>query len=96
VAVTEACANALTHGRGDAAPRVGWEVGGCTARFWVRDYSGQGWARIVHPTRADPAGRGGDGRVGGFGLALMRGLMDDVDIRQERAGTTVELTKRFC
>ena len=90
--MTEACTNALIHGRADAAEaRVSWEIERCTVRFLVQDYSGQRWSRAAHPSRG-----GGDGRVGGFGLELMRGLMDEVEIRAEPHGTTVELVKRFC
>jgi serine/threonine-protein kinase RsbW len=96
VAVTEACTNALTHGHGDASPRVSWEVGDCTARFWVQDYAGGGWRDAMPGGHDDLGERGLQARVGGFGLELMRGLMDDVAIRPGGAGTTVELVKRFC
>lgn len=93
VAVTEACTNALLHGTrspGATPPVVGWEIDGDAIRFSVRDFSGHPWsARAAHPSSGD-----GD-RIGGFGLELMRGLMDAVDIRIDAGGTVVELTKRL-
>lgn len=97
VAVTEACTNALLHGRGQAAPRISWEVRECRARFLIQDYSGQRWSKAIHPSRGDllPA-PSAEERIGGFGLELMHRLMDEVAIRNEHEGTTVELVKRFC
>jgi serine/threonine-protein kinase RsbW len=96
VAVTEACTNALVHGRGASAARVSWEIEECRARFLIQDYSGQRWAKAIHPSRAlAPTPAVGE-RIGGFGLELMHGLMDEVDIRNEHDGTIVELVKRFC
>lgn len=96
IAVTEAATNALVHGRGEDAARVSWQIEDCTARFWVQDYSGQRWSKAAHPSRNGLDDGGWDGRVGGFGLELMEGLMDEVAIRNEPEGTTVELVKRFC
>jgi serine/threonine-protein kinase RsbW len=90
VAVTEACTNALVHGRADTTPQVSWVIDGGTARFVVEDYSGF-WGRTeVLPRMAEP-----ERRVGGFGLDLMRSLMDEVDITVASGGTTVELAKRL-
>jgi anti-sigma regulatory factor (Ser/Thr protein kinase) len=36
-----------------------------------------------------------EGRVGGFGLRLMRQLMDDVAIAQGPLGTSLTLTKKL-
>jgi len=96
VAVTEACTNALLHGRGEAAPRVSWEIQACTARFWVQDYSRQQWSKVAHPSRVLVPDAGTEDRIGGWGLDLIEGLMDEVDIRNEAHGTTVELAKRLC
>jgi serine/threonine-protein kinase RsbW len=90
VAVTEACTNALVHGRGDAIAHVSWRIEGSIARVLVEDYSRQRWT---------PAGGNGGAagpRIGGFGLQLMRDLMDRVNITIEERGTTVELAKRIC
>lgn len=98
VAVTEACTNALTHGhrgsRGDPWPEIHWQIDGKAARFFVEDYSNQQWSRTSHPSwteHQEPS----DERIGGFGLDLMRGLMDEVEIHIGPDGTTVCLTKRF-
>ena len=95
VAVTEACTNALMHGiesEDDQNPEVSWEINSDVARFFVQDYSDQRWARAAHPSRS-PTGL--DDRVGGFGVKMMRKLMDEVDIRQSPSGTTVVLVKRL-
>lgn len=93
VAVTEACTNALLYGRrspGGAPPVVGWEINGDAIRFSVRDFAGHPWsARAAHPSSSD-----GD-RSGGFGLELMRGLMDEVEVKTDAGGTVVELIKRL-
>lgn len=98
VAVTEACTNALMHGHDDEdpLPEIEWEIDGEAARFFVQDYSTQHWSRTSHPSwdgleeLADI-----EDRVGGFGLDLMRGLMDEVEIRIGPDGTTVSLIKRL-
>lgn len=99
VAVTEACTNALLHGygnrQGNPVPEVSWDVSTQAARFRVRDYSTQRWdSHDVSPPRTEVAALR-DGRHGGFGLNLMRGLMDEVDIVVGISGTTVSLVKRF-
>jgi anti-sigma regulatory factor (Ser/Thr protein kinase) len=33
---------------------------------------------------------------GGYGLTLMRSLMDTVDVAQDQEGTTVVMTRRLC
>jgi serine/threonine-protein kinase RsbW len=100
VAVTEACTNALMHGHGqvpdDPAPEIHWRVDVDTAEFYVQDYSTQRWSKTSHPSwdAGDEPGEP-DVRVGGFGLDLMRGLMDEVEIRIGPGGTTVCLVKKF-
>ena len=94
VAVTEACTNALMHGHGteDPAPEIRWEIDRGEVRFFVQDYSNQQWSRTSHPSwnGADDLD---EERVGGFGLDLMRGLMDEVELHIGPDGTTVCLTK---
>jgi serine/threonine-protein kinase RsbW len=100
VAVTEACANALLHGPDDAPAQVAWSIERSTARILVENY-----ARARTPRRegshrgggeAQEGGRGAaEPRAGGFGLRLMRELMDRVDITIEEGGTRVELAKRI-
>ena len=97
VAVTEACTNALLHGQGsgeDPRPEILWEIDQGTARFYVQDYSTQQWSKTSHPSRDAEAEI--EERIGGFGLDLMRGLMDEVDIRIGPDGTTVCLVKQLA
>ena len=99
VAVTEACTNALLHGRprelDDPAPVLHWEIDGTEARFRVEDYSTEGWSRVRHPSRASGITKVEDLQVGGLGLDLMRDLMDEVDIRAGASGTQVYLAKQI-
>jgi anti-sigma regulatory factor (Ser/Thr protein kinase) len=95
VAVTEACTNALVHGHrtDDPPPEILWEIDGHSARFYIQDYSTQEWSKASHPSRDAEAEF--EERIGGFGLDLMRGLMDEVDIQIGRDGTTVCLVKEL-
>lgn len=96
VAVTEACTNALVHGHraDDPPPEILWEVDGHSARFYIQDYSAQQWSKTSHPSRDAEAEF--EERIGGFGLDLMRGLMDEVDIQIGSHGTTVCLVKQLA
>ena len=96
VAVTEACTNALVHGHraDDSPPEILWEIDGHSARFYIQDYSAQQWSKTSHPSR-DAEARFEE-RIGGFGLDLMRGLMDEVDIQIGSHGTTVCLVKQLA
>jgi anti-sigma regulatory factor (Ser/Thr protein kinase) len=98
VAVTEACSNALVHGQarspGSAPPEISWEITPTQARFVIVDFSTEEWSRTVHPSWdsaeiPDDMSR----RIGGFGLEIMRGLMDEVDIHLSSSGTQVTLVK---
>jgi anti-sigma regulatory factor (Ser/Thr protein kinase) len=98
VAVTEACSNALVHGQarspGSPDPEVSWEITASQARFVVVDFSTEQWSRTVHPSwDSDEIPDDMSRRIGGFGLDIMRGLMDDVDIHLSSRGTTVTMVK---
>jgi serine/threonine-protein kinase RsbW len=100
VAVTEACTNALVHGMhegGARSPRVSWEIDSSSARFYVQDFSAQGWSMAAHPSGGfvDRNLEDYERRIGGFGLPIMRQMMDEVDIEINPGGTTVVMTKRF-
>lgn len=92
VAVTEACTNALLHG-GDAdssrSPVISWTIESDCARFKIEDYSGKEGAEPLDSDGSE------DPRDGGYGLAMMRRLMDSVDIRFSPVGTTVSMEKCF-
>ena len=94
VAVTEACTNALLHGRSDPdcpPPKIKWEIERATARFEIRDYSNE---KGAEPNPADLA-KVPPPRDGGYGLQMMRQLMDEVDIDFSSRGTTVSMSKTF-
>lgn len=95
VAITEACTNALVHGSFDqeSPPRIAWDIDPDGARFYVQDFAARPWnSRTMHPSRTAPDA---EAHYGGFGVDLMRGLMDEVDIDVGPDGTTVSLLKRF-
>lgn len=92
VAVTEACTTALDHGGADGrTPVVTWTIDGDRASFCVRDYASREWARGHHPARG--ARPHGPMEPGGFGLDLMRGLMDEVTFDVTPEGASVILVK---
>lgn len=92
VSVTEACTNALKHGQSDAEagdhdPRVTWTIEPESALFTVRDFSFRRWSDRREPIDVtEPA-------AGGYGIELMRKLMDEVSIESDTEGTTVRLKK---
>lgn len=90
VAVTEACTNALIHGRTEASkrsPELCWSIDERRALFEITDYS--------HKEGAERSDGEKEERYGGFGLPMMRRLMDFVDVRFSPVGTSVVLEKRF-
>ncbi len=94
VSITEACTNALKHGQSDAEagehdPRVTWTIEPESALFTVRDFSTRRWSdrREAIDLTEPPAG--------GYGIELMRKLMDEVSIETDPEGATVQLTKRL-
>jgi len=93
VAVTEACTTALGHGGADGrTPVVTWTIDGDRASFCIRDYASREWARGHHPARGARV-PGGAPEPGGFGLDLMRGLMDEVVFEVTPEGASVSLVK---
>ncbi len=97
VAVTEACTNALIHGRtrsrDERPPLLAWSIDQGKAHFHIEDYSTEGWSRARHPSRTPGATQVEDLQAGGLGLGIMRDLMDEVDIEAGVAGTKVYLAK---
>ena len=92
VAVTEACTNALLHGAaepGARPPEISWSIEQRSARFTIKDYSG------LEGAEPQASELGEIPRDGGYGLTMMRRLMDSVDIEFSPTGTTVSLEKRF-
>ena len=97
VAVTEACSNALIHGRGDndeTDPVVSWRIEPSCLSFLIQDFAGREWSKNVHPSREAPETIL-DSRVGGYGLGLMTALMDSVDIGYRSGGTMVAMVKQL-
>jgi anti-sigma regulatory factor (Ser/Thr protein kinase) len=99
VAVTEACTNALTHGkRNESAtiPTISWRIDGSQAQFSIEDFSHRGWSVAERSPAAESEVSPIAGHVGGFGLHLMADLMDEVTVSIGAAGTRVTMTKRFA
>jgi serine/threonine-protein kinase RsbW len=87
-AVVEACINALEHSHTTEDIEVIFEVLGSQdpekLRITVRD-TGRGFD-VDQPAKR-PSG------IGGFGLKIIRGLMDDLEIRSGPGGTTLVMSK---
>ena len=81
VAVSEAFSNAIEHayGAGDASIEVDARVDGDVVRVMVRDWG------LWREQRGQHRGRG---------IALMRGLMDEVDVSSGPEGTSVRMWRR--
>lgn len=95
LAVTEVCGNAVRHAYGD-------DAGSVRIRFEVTD-------DVVEVTIEDDGGGidldgheeitlGDEPLESGMGLAIIRAVVDDVDVarRQDGSGTVVRLTKRLA
>lgn len=90
LAVTEACANAIRHGSPDRERNtiyVTFHVGPECVAVEIRD-EGRGF----DPTSKVPPPPG-EMRDGGYGLHIMRQVVDRVEI-SSRGGTTIRLLKR--
>ena len=99
IAVTEACTNALIHGkRNGSTPCISWQIDSSEAQFFVESFSGREWSISDQPmfSNADPTLNPIAGRVGGFGLHLMADLMDEVDVSISTESTKVTMTKRLA
>ncbi|MFP3940063.1 MAG: ATP-binding protein [Acidobacteriota bacterium] len=96
MAVVEACINAIEHSRsGDQTVYLSFAVLGEgepeRLRVTVRDH-GVGFApdELEEPTIEDKLT---SERKRGWGLKIIRGLMDQVEVRSGADGTTIEMSK---
>ncbi len=97
MAVVEACINAIEHSRApDQAVHLSFVVlGGREPRqlkITVRD-TGVGFSprELIEPRIEDKLT---SARKRGWGLKIMRGLMDDVEVRSSSGGTTIVMSKQ--
>jgi hypothetical protein len=93
VAVTEACTQALTHCHAvDEEPAVSWTLDSRCVRF---DVSEPACTRAVSKATHPSGGPGAmDDPLGpDLPLAMMRSLMDEVEVSQGPSGRIVSLTK---
>jgi anti-sigma regulatory factor (Ser/Thr protein kinase) len=97
VALTETCTDALRHteaSSGDLPPEISWIIDDHEARFFVEDYSQPRASMAAHPSR-NAVTRSNDPRMGGFGIDIVRRLMDDVQVSIEPGGTKISLLKKL-
>lgn len=87
VAVTEACSNAVRHAADGGLYRLTIDINEYRCRIEIRD-SGPGFD-------PDAPVNGSLDRAGGYGLILMRALVDDVRFEQRRPGVTVTMIKTW-
>lgn len=87
LAVAEACNNAILHAAGEDFT-VSVVVARGRALVTVADH-GAGFVPPARPSMPGPHA------TGHRGLALMRALVDDVDVVSDGAGTTVMLAQSF-
>lgn len=86
VAVGEACANAMEHAYGfDPAAEVAVDATYRAGRIEVRVTDRGGWKEAR--STSDERGRG---------LAIMRALVDEVDVQRDPGGTVVQLRRRLA
>lgn len=93
VALSEACANVHRHayaGRRDGRIEIDVRADARTLELRVRDFG----CRFVPEEVPEPELE--DPREGGYGLFLMRNLMDDVRFGVDGEGTEVVMTKRLA
>ena len=91
LAVGEASANAIRHGRAPGSCKIHVKMERRPGCLKVR-ISDQGCGFDPGSVTVPPPG---SLRAGGRGIMLMRALVDKVDFRFASPGTCVELTKRF-
>lgn len=97
VALTEACTDALRHAQADLngrPPEISWTIDSDEARFLVENYSQPRSSMAAHPSRSAVT-RSEDPRTGGFGIDIVRHLMDDVQVSIEPQGTRIFLLKKL-
>jgi serine/threonine-protein kinase RsbW len=93
VAVVEACLNAMEHGGGGMVVRLTGEVPPLRPRLVVEvEDHGQGFDPASAP-RNSPSKVLGSASKRGWGLTLIRELMDDVQIRSQPGRTLVRMCK---
>lgn len=90
MAVVEACINALEHSHSTEPISVAFESLPEKLRITVQD-KGVGFS--PEPEDAEEPPPGDRPRKRGSGLKIIRGLMDEVEIRSGSGGTTVVMSK---
>jgi anti-sigma regulatory factor (Ser/Thr protein kinase) len=97
VALTETCTDALRHtdaSFGEQPPEISWIIDSDEARFLVEDHSQPRSSMAAHPSRSAVT-RSQDPRIGGFGIDIVRRLMDEVEVSIEPQGTKISLLKKL-
>ena len=75
---------------------MSWRIDPTALVFCIQDFAGREWSKTAHPSRpALEDLNAGEERIGGFGLGLMNGLMDRVEIGYRSGGTMVSMVKEL-
>jgi serine/threonine-protein kinase RsbW len=94
LAVTEACGNAVRHAyrAGEGSVGVAFVVAGDRLEMIVED---EGSGIALPPLDAEWAASGGSLPEGGMGMAIIRAIVDELEVRDgaDGQGTVVHMTK---
>ena len=93
VALIEACINAFEHSRSeDGRVDISFDIGDDGLAITISD-DGQGFDLEDAQAETEERRSGGD-RKRGWGLTIMKELMDEVTIESSEKGTTLTMVKR--
>ena len=93
VALIEACINAFEHSRSeDGRVDISFDIGDDGLAITISD-DGQGFDLEDAQAETEKRRSGGD-RKRGWGLTIMKELMDEVTIESSEKGTTLTMVKR--
>ena len=97
LAVTEACGNAVRHAydAGEGSVELAFVLADDKLEMIVEDQGGGIAVPVEEVTAETPEGALSDAANGGMGMAIIRAIVDELDVRDGRGGrgTVVHMTK---